>query len=326
MAEKRICFYHTDGDGYCSAALVARHYNWELELFPINYGHPFPWDKIDNETDVIMVDFSLQPFSGMIKLLNACKSLLWIDHHKSAVKEYWEWSAHTGLHIEGPKQIGEAACELTWCYYHDPKEEVPRAVDFLGRYDVWEWQGIKDCLEFEFGLRALPHVSPVEPEARVLWDALLGDNTYLRESVVDQLIHNGRVVLEQTRKNNKRGAKSGSFMVELDGIPMIACNVSGTNSQFFDAVLEDFPEALAVLTFSYRKEKWNVSMYQIEGRDTPDLGALAKKLGTETQQGGGGGGHPGAAGFQWHSWNLPFETPIDLLEKSDKIPWGGSAG
>lgn len=323
---KRICFYHTDGDGYCSAAIVARHYNWDLDLRPINYGHPFPWDEIDKDTEVIMVDFSLQPFPQMIRLKNNCKWLLWIDHHKTEVTAYHQWAAEMGMHIEGPKQIGEAGCELTWCYFHGPDEEVPMAVNYLGRYDVWEWKDLPNALEFQFGFRAFSNASPVDPKSRPFWGALLGNNPRIRSMIEERLIQDGAIILEHTRQQNKRAAKSGCFMTKLDGVPMIACNVAGTNSQFFDDVLKDFPEALAVLTFSYRKGKWNMSIYQIEGRETPDLGALAKKMGTETSQGGGGGGHEGAAGFQWHSWELPFEVPVELLDKHGKVPWGSEAG
>lgn len=321
MTEKRICFYHTDGDGYCSAALVAMHYNWELELYPINYDHDFPWDKIDSETDVIMVDFSLEPFPQMIRLLNACKGLLWIDHHKTAVKAYHQWAAETGLHIEGPKQIGEAACELTWCYYHDPAEHVPLAVHFLGRYDVWQHHDIVGALDFQWGVRAHPNVSPVEPEARVFWEVLLGENMVMRDYFTKKIIEDGQLILRHVRKQNKRAAKSGCFLTTFASHPdlchheFLACNVGGANSQFFEDVLEDYPTAEAALAFHYKNGCYKISMFSIKGREHPDLAAIAKEMGDTPEVGGGGGGHEGAAGFIWRSLDLPFSMP--LKEKDD---------
>ena len=74
------CFYHSaDLDGHCSGAIVKHKYP-ECELIGINYGDEFPWDDLDIDDPIYMVDFSLQPFDQMIKL-GKHFNLIWIDHH-----------------------------------------------------------------------------------------------------------------------------------------------------------------------------------------------------------------------------------------------------
>jgi len=80
------CFYHSaDLDGHCSGAIV-KHFNPECEMFPINYGQTFPWEKIQEDEWIYMVDFSLQPFEDMVKLNQSC-NLVWIDHHATAIED-----------------------------------------------------------------------------------------------------------------------------------------------------------------------------------------------------------------------------------------------
>ena len=65
-------FYHSaDLDGHCSGAIV-KYAHPECELIGINYGDKFPWESIGQDETVYMVDFSLQPFSDMIRLNKAC--------------------------------------------------------------------------------------------------------------------------------------------------------------------------------------------------------------------------------------------------------------
>ena len=83
---RKICFYHSaDLDGHCSGAIVRKKYP-DVELIGINYGDEFPWEKIPGNL-VIMVDFSLQPFDDMVRLLEM-GDIVWIDHHKSAIEDY----------------------------------------------------------------------------------------------------------------------------------------------------------------------------------------------------------------------------------------------
>lgn len=294
---KTICFYHgADLDGKCSAAIVAKAYREKeelLELCGVDYGKPFPWEMVDDDTGVIMVDFSLQPFDEMLKLGRICKSFTWIDHHKSAIDEYQKVYGDLGWRVSLDTEY--AACELTWQYLFGG--ETPRAVHLLGRYDIWAWKDVPDAQEFQYGMRAREH----EPTDSI-WNWLLSNSCPVTEPSLESIVKDGECVLAYQDRQNNIMVQSASFPLEWEGLRFIAANLQLVNSSVFDSIF-DSKEYDGMMTFGFRRGSWTVSLYS-----TPELcrergldfGALAKKH--------GGGGHPGAAGFQCRE--LPFALPL----------------
>lgn len=311
---KRVCFYHSaDFDGWCSGAVVASHFGWnETKLIPINYGQEFPWDEVDDETEVWMVDFCLQPFEGMVKLNESVKEFIWVDHHIASIREYNEClDAGCCGEIEGYRSEEKAACELVWEYLNPNKlskaSGKPIAVYLLSKYDIWKWKDVSHALEFQMGMRAVKHLNPADAhkDARVCenWDLLLhSGDTNIRDTddYVREIIRDGATIIRYREIDLGKKAKGACFPAflyrwpngsdDVEPFPVIAANVGMENSQFFDAVLDDYPDAKALCSFHYRNNCWNFSLYKIPGRDTPDLSVIAKNY--------GGGGHAGAAGFQ----------------------------
>lgn len=304
MSDKPIVFYHNaDLDGKCSAALVLYHEARQptkagegyagCELYGINYGDPFPWDKITPERKVYMVDFSLQPFSDMVKLAGMCR-LTWIDHHKTALDEH---KAH-GQPLAGANltALGKAGCELTWEFFRSA-EPMPHAVMLLGRYDVWDekctivpWSHI---LAFQYGMR----LQDTEPES-LLWLTLLGDQG--SDAEVDRLkaiVAGGSAVLAYEAKQAEIAMSALSFETAFEGLRALAANRGPGNSKLFETKWD--PEQHDVMISYYwsgKRAEWKVSVYTT--KNDIDCGALCKKH--------GGGGHPKAAGFQCKE--LPFDT------------------
>lgn len=321
------CVYHgIDLDGYCSGAIVGHALGWEnVEFIPMNYGWEFPWDDFGPEDTVYMLDFGLQPYEQMRKLEDKVKCLIWLDHHVSNIDEEDDWleEHQADASISGIRDTSQAGCELTWTYFYGKARGrvMPWAVRLLGRYDVWKWEGVEGALEFNMGMRAYGNLlSPKNAvegaQYRRLWDRLIEDNDEAHYEI-EHIIRNKGVAILQYKKHDEQLAAEGScFQTTICGVPVIAANVGGKNSQFFDSVLGDFPEAKAVMTFHYRKGRWNISLYQIDGRGTPDLSIIATDLGLRSEHGGGGGGHAGAAGLQWHCWGLPFA--VDLAPKTTR--------
>ena len=137
--QQPIVFYHSaDLDGKASAAIVAYHerklHGHEVEFYGINYGDVFPWEKAEGRV-VYMVDFSLQPYEGMLKLAAVAKELHWLDHHESVLKDIEKCGYPKCFHAI---EVGKAGCEIAWEYFNqDGNPPVPEAVRLLGRYDVW---------------------------------------------------------------------------------------------------------------------------------------------------------------------------------------------
>ena len=147
------CFYHSaDLDGHCSGALVKMAHP-DCELVAINYGDEFPWESVPvgSGEKVFMVDFSLQPYSGMRKLDIHADPLIWIDHHISAIKDHKEWCEQGNGAILGLLRVGIGACQLVWEYLN-PDSNIPTFIKLLAQYDVWAHSDPR-TLSFQYGMR-----------------------------------------------------------------------------------------------------------------------------------------------------------------------------
>lgn len=272
MSEKILCVYRSaDLDGVCSGAIMRKAFP-NAEMLGYDYGQPFPWEKVDGETDVYMADVSL-PLADMLSLSVSAKNFTWIDHHKSAIEE-WD-SVNT--HLDGLRAIGQAACELCWAYFIDGSN-VPMAVRLLGRYDVWDHSDPR-TLPFQYGARHHIQHGVEDP----IWKTLLEDANWKASDI----LRDGELLYEYQRRENAKYAKARAFEADLYGLRVIACNKSLANSQLFDAVYD--PERHdAMLVFGMCPDgKWKCSMYTT--RDDVDVSAVCRQM--------GGGGHQKAAGF-----------------------------
>jgi len=277
------CFYHSaDLDGHCSGAIIKREFP-RCEIIGINYGDEFPWDKIQPNEKIFMVDFSLQPFDGMERLNNICM-LHWIDHHKTAIDE-----AHKRSFLAYQQHIenGLAGCELTWEYIYGKSCTTPLGVRLLGRYDVWDNSDSR-TLPFQYGMRNFANTFPDNIE---LWEKIFSSDSFC-ETIIEQ----GELLLEYERKQNEKFCKAYSFETVFDGMKAICANRGFCNSKLFDSVYDPSRHHLMIsfVRMKYPKKLWTVSLYST--REDVDCGAIAKKY--------GGGGHNGAAGFQ--TKEIPF--------------------
>lgn len=301
------CFYHSvDLDGQASGAIVKFKFP-EAQLIPINYGEKIDYNQISKDDTIYMVDFSLQPFSEMVELATyvGMNNLIWIDHHKSSIKDADDCilvnlAGHNTTFNQlcpGKRQDGKAGCELTWDYLF-PDDEMPAAVSFLGRYDVWDIQGC--VLPFQFGMR----LNNTDPNNQELWNMFLqpeDDDT--TTSMVLETIKNGETILRYQKQENEKYAKSCAFELEFQGFKAIAINKSLTNSQLFESVWNKEKYDI-MIAFGLKKDGiWTMSFYT----DKPgiDCSILAKKF--------NGGGHKQASGCS-------FETlPIEFLRQIKKL-------
>ncbi len=286
------CFYHgADFDGYCSGAIVGLAHNWEVEFYPMNHGDVFPWDKIQPEDTVYVVDYVLSPFVDMLRL-NALCNLIWIDHHGTAIKDYDNYmkgrdEAH--FHIGGYRKVGDAACELCWKFF-EGDAFMPFAIYMIGRYDVWAHKNITDCLEFQYGLKQISNPYPTNIE---LWEKLIvaedSNDVFLQD-----IINKGSTVLEYDKTRNAKLCDAYAFETEIDGHPAIALNKGIASSMAFESVWDNEKYDL-MIAFYRSKGQWVVSLYT--DKEGIDGSIVSKKY--------GGGGHVGASGFQCKE--LPFE-------------------
>lgn len=283
-----ICFYHSgDLDGHCSGAIVKMKHP-KCKMIGINYGDPFPWEMVKGQK-IIMVDFSLQPFTEMLKLFSMenIKSILWIDHHKSVIDDFMAieevskanvvdlliWDNGTNK-VKAMLNIKFAACELTWFYFF-PGKNIPTAAHLLGRYDVWD-HADHTVMPFQWGVRSAGNT---DPNNQKFWAELFSRKVYCKE-----LLKEGETILKFRDIENAKYLKGFAFETTFDGYSALAVNRGLTNSIMFDSCKNKYD---LFITFAYKKGQWDVLLYS---KGKIDVSLIAKEH--------GGGGHANAAGFK----------------------------
>lgn len=276
------CFYHSvDLDGHASGAIVKYKFP-ECEMIGINYGERFPFEMINPEESIFMIDFTLQPFYQMGELKDKCYELFWIDHHKTAIDEAYRYKFFT----DGLVRSGIGACALTWEFLF-MDEPMPETIRLLAEYDVWNHSDPK-TLPFQYGFRSLDNTYPDNQD---LWKSFLKDNRR-----IDEVVEFGNIILAYEARQNQKYCEAHAFETVFGSLNAICINKGLTNSKIFDSVYDPNKHDI-MITFCRLKlpeREWTVSLYTTH--EDVDCGELAK--------GFGGGGHKKAAGFQCKI--LPF--------------------
>ena len=286
-------FYHDDLDGKCSAAIVRFRYP-EIKVsdcYCINYGMPFPWDIINPNEKVFVVDFCLQPFDDMVKLYNILgTNLIWIDHHKTAIEAY----ENTIMpEITGLRRIGTAGCELTWEYCFHPRP-IPLVVHLLGRYDVWDLYDDK-IFQFQMGMRAMDYSLDNSFWKESLATLATVGTTVEQLTLIDDIINKGKLIVEWEEVRAREYCAAYGIETFLNGYRAMAVNVGRANSQFFYSYFNKDDYDMFIYFTRLPSRRWSVGL--MGNNDDVDVGEIAK--------GYGGGGHKGAAGFS--CIDLPFD-------------------
>lgn len=315
------CFYHNDLDGHASAFIV---YAWvgikdhdndgimqQAEFIEINYGMPFPFNKIEPNEQVWIVDYSIEP-SEMLKLWEITKDVTWIDHHKTAIDKYKDFPHY----IKGIRKDGEAGCVLTWKYVHwwsgRGSDEVyvgdenvagaktypiPRCILLTGDRDVWMWK-YGDETRFFFSGSQLHNT---KPDSDFWWkcmdheieDAPGTGNKQARErgEVFRQKLLDAGKVIEDYKKSSDEGINASlGYETTFEGYKCWAINRGRISS---DRCGDRSKKYDILLPYYHDGKQWTVSLYS----EKVDVSEIAKRY--------GGGGHKGASGFQCKE--LPFK-------------------
>lgn len=287
------CVYHeVDLDGRLSAAIVKMK-NPDCELIGTDYHKTFPWKKFQHGSHetVYMVDVSIYPMRLMFELAARCK-LIWIDHHITAMKAYAEL-------VHGPDKLEYikgyraskkgGACILTFEHLH-PRLNVPRAVNLVGQYDVWNLEN-PATVHFSYG--ALMHeTDPRTEEGLSFWKRVMFDEEFLFEVLIK-----GEHLQKYENNKNASFIAENAFEVEFEGLKCLATTAMNVNSMLFNSMWGN-GEYDAYIVFGFLKDKWKVSLYR--AKDDIDVSPIAQKY--------KGGGHAGAAAFTTPV--LPFVLPV----------------
>lgn len=264
MNKRPLCIYHGNcADGFAAAWVVWKYLDGGVDLHPGTYGAAPP-DVTGRE--VVMVDFSYKR-AVMEKLISASKSLLLLDHHKSAIADL------AGLADDKYGEVFDvtrSGAMIAWDYFFSTKAP-PQLLRHVQDRDLWKFE--------------LPGTEPIQnalssyPYDMVVWDGLMASESLHR------LIDDGHAITRKHHKDikellgvTKRRMIIGGHDVPVANLPYTMSSDAGhimTVGEKFAACYADTPTGRV---FSLRSAP-----------DGLDVSTIA--------MGYGGGGHKNASGF-----------------------------
>lgn len=298
---KKLCIYHGNcADGFTAAWAVKQKFGEDN----VDFHAGFYGDDAPDVTgrDVIIVDFSYKR-DVMLKMGKSARSVLVLDHHKSAYenlsgfpaplcvigRDAWEGhladvvSAIGGVDPDLPRVIFDmdrSGAMIAWNYFH-PTSTAPELVRYVQDRDIWKFE-LPYSKEFSAALFALPY----EFNA---WDAAVNakPQTMIDEGVAILRKHN-KDIAELIKSNKARRMDIGGFNVPVINVPYMfgsdTCHVL-CEGEPFAAYYHDLGDDR---NFGLRSAE-----------DGEDVSKIAAQY--------GGGGHKHASGFNLKGFNNYFK-------------------
>lgn len=286
MIKRNIVFHHNDADGRCAAAIalsVLANEQKEVIFHEMDYVKEPDFSDITAIDTVYVLDYSFKP-DKFARLAEATSDIVWIDHHKTAIKACKD----AGLKFRGIRsKTCPSGAMLTWQYFRDVSL-FPVTVEYINKWDTWTHNNDETILNFVAGLD-LWDTTP----ASDLWVSILNPKSDVGQATVDSIIKQGAIVNDYKNHRSKELMEQIGFNVEFEGLKGYAANIPRTSSFAFKSM--EGKDYDVWMPFFYTGEKFIVSLYAAKG-SIPDLGKIAQKYGD--------GGHPKAAGFVCDK--LPF--------------------
>jgi oligoribonuclease NrnB/cAMP/cGMP phosphodiesterase (DHH superfamily) len=268
-----LVVHHNDLDGRASAHVVAEFENLHnpKRFFEIDYGINFPFEMINKDEKVYILDYHIEP-EEMTQLLQITENVIWIDHHISTVKKYEKFPQD----VPGVRQVGISGCVLTYQYLY-PDLDVPMYLKYVCDRDVWAFI-FEDTKNFFSGSN-LYNTNPLNFET---WNIF--------KHKIERVIAAGETVEKYKFMHNKEYVEKYGYERTFEGHKAIIVNQGLCGSEVFDSV--DGLPPLQIL-WAFDGNVFRVSLRS----ETIDVSKIALKF--------GGGGHAGASGFECE--NLPWE-------------------
>lgn len=269
-----VCIYHGNCfDGIAAAWVVHRAFpDRDVEFIAGNYGddrliNNLMQDCFENaniNTHYILVDFSL-PRDLMIAMNNKARSMVVIDHHKSA-QEMCQ-----GLdfcHFD----MNESGASLAWKHFF-PTVETPTLIDYVKDRDLWLFNE-----EHSHEVNAFIHSHPMTIASYHSLYEFLDSTGGFNQAIVE-----GSAILRYKKQMVENICASAEL---VDGIPTV--NTSVLFSEVPELLLKKYPNA-PYARYYYDRIKDGIRQWGLRSRSDFDVSIVAREQ--------GGGGHKQAAGF-----------------------------
>lgn len=287
MPDPVLCFYHNDcPDGFTAAWAMSRGLDRATEYRGVDHGDPLP-DDVDGR-DVVILDFSWKR-PVLEELSRRCRSLLILDHHKSAQADLAGFGVTGTLRdlrtlwdtvLDGSGQdkvlvhfdMAESGATLAAGFF-DPPSLAREIVAFVRDQDLWLWE-LEDSAEINAWINA----TPMSFEN---WDRLANTIGQDRERAIEYgavIRAKSELDIERTLPHVTREMVIGGHLVSVANLPHFMASHAG------DILGKDAPFGASYFDGPTGRK------FSLRSRGGLDVSEIARSY--------GGGGHAAAAGFQ----------------------------
>jgi nanoRNase/pAp phosphatase (c-di-AMP/oligoRNAs hydrolase) len=243
------------------------------EFYEGVFGQPPPDVK---GRDVVLVDFSY-PRDQMFTLAKDAKSLLVLDHHKTAQETLQLWVAPQNTTVIF--DMNKSGAGLAWDYYF-PKAERPFLVNYVEDRDLWNWK-LPHSRELNAYISILPFVFEAWTAAHI--------GGMIPEGITES-IKMGRAALAKTAQYVAE-VKKNAYLTVFEGHTVPIVNAPQVDiSELVHSLCEDGGYHPFAMGFGQRSD--GMFAYSLRSIGDFDVSELAKRY--------GGGGHKNSAGFTSH--------------------------
>lgn len=270
MKEYCIIYHGNCSDGFGAAWALWRLLGDAASYHPAIHGHQPP-KEIDG-THVVIADFSF-PRQTLLAIKNRAKSILVLDHHKSAKEDL------DGLDF-AYFDMTRSGAGITWDHHHG-KESRPPLINYIEDRDLWRWS-LPNSREI---LAVFESVKP----SFASFDEF---NERLESSDgMAEIVVKGSAILEY--KNAKvRSLAEKSYLVDLSAICGLAdptMQVPCVNTSIFHSEVGNLLAQTHPMAIIWYRAEDGLYRHSLRSAGKVDCSRIARFW--------GGGGHADAAGF-----------------------------
>ena len=285
-----IVFHGGCWDGFASAMTAYRATVFgplgqlpEPALVPAGYGTEPP-DVTGKH--VMICDFSYPP-DVMAAVADEAETLVWLDHHKTAIDRADEW-VHGADNLEYVVDSERSAATITYDWFHPDAPGTPWPIRYIEDRDLWT--------------KALP-----DHEAVVTWirshDFTRSDWNAIRSTDLETAVEEGQA-MTRIRERLVSNVADQAFWADIDGNRVLLATASyDIGSDVADLLIRrsGHPVAGYVLINAHGEHQYGLR--SVAGTDCSPIAV-----------GRGGGGHAQACGFRS---GAPAHTHIEPAELWD---------
>jgi oligoribonuclease NrnB/cAMP/cGMP phosphodiesterase (DHH superfamily) len=290
-----VMLYHANcADGFGAAWAAWKLWGDDVEYIPVSYGERPP-EVLDKH--VLIGDFSYKR-DGIDTILQGAKSLIILDHHKTAEAELKPFAVYSrqperftlatatsmlgdldrGKHppVLANFDMNRSGARMVWNFCH-PDRAAPALIEFIEDRDLWQFK-YEITAAFGLWLRS-------EPFSFARWSEIHKD----LQTLDGRLRIEGEAAAMQ-RFFDQKVAEIAAHprWIHLSGYTAIACNCPNMfASEVGHKLLDAHPGSPFAVCYSDQGETRSFSLRSAD--DRVDVAEVARKF--------GGGGHRNAAGF-----------------------------